>query len=248
MTAQKSTYHILAIAVLDAFGAALLVFGLQPPVPDFTRYEAGAERKQAFFNYLLPLVEQRNREILASREQLLTWSGNRKDLGWWGSWRVESLAEYYAIGQFDLGSDDDWNTLLRRVDMVPPSLALAQAATESAWGTSRFAREGNNFYGEWCYVKGCGLVPDQREDGKYHEVADFDSPRDSVASYIHNLNYHWAYHSLRALRADLRAANDPVTGMELTRALDSYSIRGEQYAKELRSLIVFNNLSQYDPE
>jgi len=99
------------------------------------------------------------------------------------------------------------------VDTIPPSLALAQAANESAWGTSRFARQAHNYYGQWCFEKGCGIVPDRRDANKSHEVAAFDSPRESVARYLHNLNSNSAYKSLRDIRSRLKAANKPVTGI-----------------------------------
>mgnify|MGYP002064425563 CR=1 FL=1 len=99
--------------------------------------------------------------------------------------------------------------LRRRVDTVPIRLALAQAAKESGWGTSRFARKGNNFFGQWCYDEGCGLVPRARGEGRSHEVRAFDSPGDSVASYLRNINTHHGYRELRHARAGLRAAALP---------------------------------------
>jgi len=116
------------------------------------------------------------------------------------------------------------------VDTIPPSLALAQAANESAWGTSRFARQAHNYYGQWCFEKGCGIVPDRRDANKSHEVAAFDSPRESVARYLHNLNSNSA----------------PVTGIALAAGLGKYSERGADYISELRSMIEFNKLSKYD--
>jgi Bax protein len=123
---------------------------------------------------------------------------------------------------------------------------MAQSANESAWGTSRFARKGNNFFGQWCFRKGCGLVPKQRDANKTHEVAAFDSPEESVKMYIRNLNSNSAYKSLRDLRAKLRRANKPVTGHALAAGLKHYSERGLEYVKELREMISFNKLARYD--
>ena len=160
--------------------------------------------------------------------------------------QVRELTETYEVEDFDADDPADWDLLIRRIDIVPPSLALAQAANESAWGTSRFAREGNNFYGHWCYVEGCGIVPAQREAGARHEVADFASPEESVERYIHNLNHHPAYRELRASRAELRAENEPVNGLELVDELTGYSERGDEYIEELRAMIRFNELLRFD--
>ena len=144
------------------------------------------------------------------------------------------------------GTPAEWETLLRRVDVVPPSLALAQAANESAWGTSRFARDGNNYFGQWCFEQGCGLVPKRRDEGRAHEVATFSSPVESVERYMANLNTHDAYRPLRERREQLRESEAPITGIQLAAGLEKYSERGEEYIAELRSMIRFNNLGAYD--
>jgi Bax protein len=139
-----------------------------------------------------------------------------------------------------------WDDLLRRVDAIPASLALAQSANESAWGTSRFAKDGSNFFGQWCYDAGCGLVPSKRNAGASHEVAVFDSPEESVASYLLNLNTNRAYTELRSIRASLRARNKEISGEALAAGLRKYSERGDAYVKELRSMIRYDDLGQYD--
>ncbi|WP_207308721.1 glucosaminidase domain-containing protein [Marinobacter caseinilyticus] len=234
-----------------AAGIAVVVMGLviwvsTSGAPDFTDYEAGAERKGAFFSYFLPIVQQHNQEIQATRDELEVWAQAPGDLGWWDRGDVEDLAEYYGMDAFDVSSKADWKTLLRRVDVVPPSLALAQAANESAWGTSRFATKGNNYYGQWCFTEGCGLVPNSRDAGKAHEVAEFDSPEESVERYIHNLNSHKAYAPLRSIRETLRDSGNTATGSALAAGLGKYSERGDEYIKELRQMMQFNKLGQYD--
>jgi Bax protein len=214
--------------------------------PDFTEFEAGDERKQAFFSYFLPLIEDRNEELLELREELQELSDARTQLSFFERRKVADLADTYEVEGFSVGDPEQWNILLRRVDAVPPSLALAQAANESAWGTSRFAREGNNFYGQWCFVKDCGLVPAAREDGAAHEVAGFDSAKESVERYMHNLNYHPAYIELRSIREALRDQEEPVTGLKIAAGLMSYSERGEAYIEELNSMIRFNDLHEHD--
>lgn len=231
---------------LNMLAILIMYWGLKPGIPDFSAYNAGAERKEVFFNYFLPLINEHNAEILAAREQLVAWNKDRESLAWYPTRELKRLADDYGMKNFDLESDAHWNTLQRRVDVVPASLALVQAANESSWGTSRFAREGNNFYGQWCYVEGCGIVPKKRGNGERHEVAAFNSPASSVKSYMNNLNYHPAYKTLREIRASLRASDEPISGIALAGGLSSYSERGEEYIKELRSMIMFNNLSPYD--
>jgi Bax protein len=132
--------------------------------------------------------------------------------------------------------------------VVPPSLALSQAANESAWGTSRFARSGHNYFGQWCFTTGCGVVPRHRTAGKQHEVAVFASPAAAVASYLHNLNSHPAYQRLREIRLQQRQQHQVVSGLALAAGLEKYSERGEDYIRELRAMIRHNRLSQYDQQ
>ena len=136
--------------------------------------------------------------------------------------------------------------LLLRVDKVPASLALSQAAIESAWGTSRFAVKGNNLFGQWCYKKGCGLVPLRRNAGSNHEVAKFASVANSVNAYMRNINTHRAYADLRANRAQLRQAEQDVTGHLLAENLMFYSELREVYVHEVQAVIRINKLAQYD--
>ena len=246
MTTFPGKTILFVLSGLAVLGIALGYYFSQPTIPNFSDYQAGPARKNVFFHYFLPLVEEQNQRILETRLQLEEWKKNRDNIGWWEFRKIKDLAEDYGIESFDVESDPDWDVLLRRVDTVPPSLALAQAAAESNWGTSRFARMGYNFFGQWCFEKGCGIVPDQREEGKTHEIAVFGSPEAAVASYIHNLNSHTAYKPLRDIRAMLRTTSSPVPGEILAAGLDKYSERGEVYIEELRALINFNHLSQFD--
>jgi Bax protein len=215
-------------------------------VPDFGKFDAGPSRKAAFFDYFSPLIEKRNGSVVKSRQALLTLHQELSDLDDDEKHQVQSMAAYYRINNFDIENDDDWQELLARVNAIPVSLALAQAANESAWGTSRFAREANNFYGQWCFQKGCGLVPARREKNKTHEVAAFKSPEESVERYIHNLNSHNAYKILRKIRNRLRTENKLITGIELAEGLLHYSERGKEYIEELQSMIKFNKLTRFD--
>ncbi|GGF71637.1 glucosaminidase domain-containing protein [Alteromonas lipolytica] len=236
---RTTTIAALLAALLIAVVVWFSFFSRVTP-PDFSEFPAGPERKQAFFGYFEPIVHELNAEIAADRTtvQEKCQADNEPALA--------ALAKKYRVDETDTKAESLCKVLLRRVDIVPASLALAQAANESAWGTSRFARLGNNFFGQWCFVKGCGIVPNDRDQDKAHEVADFRSPKDSVASYMMNLNSHDAYKTLRNIRQSLREKNATVSGIELSHGLNSYSERGEEYGKELREMIRFNKLTQYD--
>ncbi|WP_246434552.1 glucosaminidase domain-containing protein [Teredinibacter haidensis] len=212
--------------------------------PDFAEIENIKERKAAFFAFLRPLIETENQKILAQREKLtkLTtqFSANGK-LNHRQQTQLLKLAE-----QFSVKPSEDTQKLLgqlsKRVDTLPAALVLAQAANESSWGRSRFATEGNNYFGQWCFKKGCGLVPSKRAAKAGHEVRKFDSAGESVAAYFFNLNTHRAYKSLRELRTNLRVQNIAVTGHALAGGLTHYSERGKEYIEELRVMIRVNRL------
>ncbi|MCH8529719.1 MAG: glucosaminidase domain-containing protein [Saccharospirillum sp.] len=244
------------IAVVSLFIALILAFilgaslSLTPeidrvaPPPDFSEIPAGEARKQAFYDYFVPLIKQENQRILADRARLEALiekgTANTAERAW-----LARLAEHYDF-EADLEDTADWARLLRRVDGIPPSLAIAQAANESAWGTSRFAVDGNNYFGQWCFVEGCGLVPTSRPEGARHEVAAFRSPAHSVQRYMNNINSHFAYEELRALRARLRAEGKALTGLALSPTLMRYSERGIEYIEELQAMIRFNKLQRFD--
>lgn len=240
---------IIPIGLLVALTAAFVIGALwdpqRSPAPDFTQYAAGAERKAVFFDYLLPQVRAENEAILSNREALndIVETGQAS----WAERRwLQRLAEDYELSDFDPANPEHRHQLRTRVDIVPPSMALAQAANESAWGTSRFARLGNNYFGQWCFQQGCGLVPNARNEGATHEVAAFDSPRQSVQRYMNNINTHNAYRELRHRRAALRAEGQAITGLALISALTRYSERGQAYVNELGAMIRGNELGRLD--
>jgi len=224
----------------------IVIFSFWSSTPNFEEYAAGDERKTEFFNYFSPLVDEKNQEIARTRNQLLAWNKSRNDIGWWDSRTIDDLATQYRVKNFSIDDNASWERLLVNIDVLPPSLVLAQAANESAWGTSRFAKLGNNYFGQWCFEHGCGLVPKQRDSDKAHEVAAFDSPQKSLESYMQNLNSHPAYELLRDIRNQLRKEKQPITGFALAAGLIRYSERGEEYIEELRAMMKFNKLSKYD--
>jgi Bax protein len=201
-------------------------------IPDFASYTDVKQKKAAFFNYMYPLILAENRKVIEERKIVEEGAPAGK---------LKNICEKYSKKCEQIGQAKR-DELLVRVDVIPPSLILAQSANESAWGTSRFARKGNNFFGQWCYSSGCGLIPKQRIKGSKHEVRKFDSPQQSVGGYIFNLNTGRAYSSLRKKRAIARANDAFPNGHDLASGLTKYSERGDEYVKEIRSMISYNKL------
>ncbi len=197
-------------------------------------------KKQIFFRLMAPLVLMANESILRERKMI-----KRVALD---SDALKILAKkYYVIKSIDAQMDEDKRQLLlTKVDIMPPSLALAQAAEESGWGTSRFTSEGNSFFGQWDF-SGKGMIPKQqrKELGNYG-LARFNSPLASVEGYMFNINTTRAYHKLRDLRVKLRKENKALTGLELAGTLDKYSERGQAYIDSIRSMIRYNKLQDVD--
>ncbi len=219
------------------------------PPPDFTRFKDVRKKKKAFFDYFAPLVRQANAEVLAERSRLLKLEKIWKQQGRLSAEQVSALcllAEKYKASCDKGVSQRLFDQLKIRIDAVPPSLVLAQAANESAWGTSRFARLANNYFGIWCFKPNCGLVPSRRNKGSRHQVRKFDHPLEAVRSYLYNINVGHAYEDIRALRARLRKSGKPVTGYALAEGLIRYSERGPAYVKEIRSMIRYNRLDALD--
>jgi Bax protein len=217
--------------------------------PDFSAISDVKTKKTTFFGYMLPLVQQSNKSISQERAEFLEIRkrvGNHRSLTANQSETIQRLAKKYRVTGKGLLSAEAMTLLDRRIDNIPAALALAQAANESAWGTARFAVKGNNYFGLWCWSSDCGLVPDERTEGKSHEVTKFNDPVDSVKYYMLTLNSHPAYQKLRDIRLQARANNTPPTGTLLAGGLLSYSERGEAYIEELRAMIRVNNLSRFD--
>ncbi|BCV36730.1 MULTISPECIES: glucosaminidase domain-containing protein [Shewanella] len=211
-------------------------------IPDFSSIGNVSDKKQAFFDFLRPAVQKQNSIIAEERkflEQVQKHLQNQHQLNDAEQYRIQRLAEKYQYAMRAIDSDSI-NKLLRRVDVIPESMVLIQAANETGWGSSRFAREGLNFFGQWCFKKGCGLVPQSRSEGMSHEVAVFKSVDDSVASYMRNLNSNAAYSLFRSIRADLRSQQEPLTAEKLVYGLVNYSERQEAYIDELLDMLRHN--------
>ncbi|MCW7551502.1 glucosaminidase domain-containing protein [Endozoicomonas gorgoniicola] len=215
--------------------------------PDFGSMLDVWEKKASFFAFMKTMVDEENQQLRTIRQQLLSYK-NKVTLDESQQQWVNSLARLYKVDEKKTELDDIFDELLIKVDEIPISLALVQAANESAWGTSRFALDANNFFGQWCFSKGCGLVPERRPEGASYEVRKFDSPAHSVRSYMHNLNSSHHYESMREMRMKRREIGEPVTGLILAQGLHAYSIRGVEYVDELVRMIKGNDLLRYDLE
>lgn len=239
-TFERIGYDLDTIKTGDADVPRLFLASLPT---DLGQVRETKRRKALFFKAVLPLVLQVNDEILADRARLHDLSV-RVDRGEQPAavdrlWLIV-LAERYHVKRGDLKS------LAARVDIIPPSLALAQAAEESGWGTSRFVREGNAIFGEWTYAKEKGLVPRGRDTGKKHRVRKFASLLASVRAYARNLNTHRAYRRLRAERWRMRKGDETLRGGILADTLSAYSERGAGYVSTIRTIMGGNKLHRLD--
>jgi Bax protein len=210
-------------------------------LPDLTAINQPLERVQLFIEIMKPLVEQKNELLISTRDRLLLIKNEvdqKHELGFVDREQLNRLREDFSVSVEDYPSDKQAvDVLLSRVDIIPPAMVIAQAAIESGWGTSLFAQEGNNLFGEWCFKKGCGIVPTRRAASATHEVRKFDSIEDSINSYYRNINTNNAYRSLRDLRTKIRSNKDAFTGHALVAGLGKYCGRGEIYITEVRSMI-----------
>ncbi len=210
---------------------------------DLEEVPAVRERKRLFLQTVLPLVLRVNETITEQRKRVLEIYKAKKDgfrLTTQDSDWLRGLYAYYLVAEGDLPE------LLRRVDVIPPSLALAQAAEESGWGTSRFAQEGNAIFGQWTLSFHRGLVPLKRDADARYAVRSFRELAGSVRAYARNLNTHRAYRDLRNKRETLRRRAAPLNGYTLADTLERYSERGQAYVQTLRSLIRSNKLRHFD--
>ncbi len=202
------------------------------------------QRKEIFFQSVLPLILKVNQEILDKRRRVAALAAQVRR---GAKLPAEERLWLAAISEQYKTRRNDFAALLRRIDVVPPSLALAQAAEESGWGTSRFVREGNALFGQWTVEEDeDGLLPSRRDRGKTHRVKAFDSLLDGVRAYARNLNSHRAYRAMRSHRADMRKAGSALNGLALSSSLSSYSARGEEYVRSLQVIIRTNRLHKLD--
>ena len=196
-------------------------------------------KKETFIKIVLPLIVAENERILADRSKLLLLSGKKFTTDTEKQWLRQKLLEYKV-------KKGDLKELTKRMDIIPTSIALAQAAKESGWGTSRFALEGNAIFGQWTW-SGQGIAPLDRESNKNHKILKFPILRASVKAYQNNLNTHKSYSKFRQKRSVLRDKNKKIKGLELTETLNNYAQTGSEYTKKLNQIIKQNRLMDFEP-
>ena len=195
-------------------------------------------KKETFIKIVLPLVVAENEKILDDREKLKDLSQKKYTSDLEKQWLRQKLLEYKV-------KKGDLNELIVRMDAIPVSIALAQAAKESGWGTSRFALEGNAIFGQWTW-DGQGIAPLKRDGDKNHKILKFPILRASVKAYKNNLNTHKSYSKFREKRKQLRNKNKKITGLALTDTLKNYAQTGSEYTKILNQIITQNRLTDFE--
>ncbi len=214
---------------------------------ELSKVQSSKRKKTLFFQALLPMVLLANEEIAQEREKLLNISAlieEKEALEEEHIHLLTTLQKRYSVSG-EPTAKKTLAKLLHRIDLVPAELALAQAANESAWGTSRFSQLGNNLFGEWTFTPGTGIVPEGRPEGATYEVKRFDTLYDSIRSYLRNLNTHSAYADFRTLRAEATSRGETPSGEMLAEGLMQYSTRRGDYVLDLQNLIRSNNLQRF---
>ena len=196
------------------------------------------DKRELFIKILLPLILDENEKIMVDRKKLFKILGKNFNSPGERVWLKRRFKEYKV-------EDQDTAKLKMRMDIIPVSIALAQAANESGWGTSRFALEGNALFGQWTWSKK-GISPKNKDPDKSHKILQFQILKASVRAYKNNLNTHKAYTEFREARAQLRQDKKIINGLELTQYLKSYAQIGEKYVVILEDIINRNSLTDFD--
>ena len=195
-------------------------------------------KKETFIKIVLPLIVAENEKIIADREKLKIVIGKKFTTDQEKQWLRQKLLEYKV-------KKGNMEELMIRMDIIPTSIALAQAAKESGWGTSRFALEGNAIFGQWTW-SGQGIAPLDRASNKNHKILKFPILRASVKAYQNNLNTHKSYSNFRDKRLTMREKNKKISGLELTETLKNYAQTGSEYTKILIQIIKQNRLTDFE--
>ena len=196
------------------------------------------QKRELFIKIVLPLILDENEKISQDRKKLFKILGKNFNTVGERVWLKRRFKEYKI-------EDRDLSKLKMRMDIIPVSIAIAQAANESGWGTSRFALEGNALFGQWTWSKK-GISPKNKDPNKSHKILQFQILKASVKAYKNNLNTHNAYQEFREARAKLRQNGDQINGLELTKYLKNYASIGEKYVVILESIIEKNSLTDFD--
>ena len=196
------------------------------------------KRKEFFIQIILPLIIKENNNIKLDRKTLFNIINKNNNTDLEKQWLERKYKQYGVISK-------DLSTLKIRMDEIPVSLAIAQAAKETGWGTSRFAQEGNALFGQWTW-SGEGLKPKDAEEGEGHKVMKFNVLQASVRAYQRNLNTHSTYKNFRKARAELRDEDKPLDSMKLSKHLNKYAETGNKYVEVLQKIIKQNKLQDFD--
>ena len=205
---------------------------------EIKQIENAKKRKNLFIQIILPLVIKENNKIKSDRNKLFNILNKSKNTLAENNWLNSKFKQYGVVNKNLL-------TLKIRMDEVPVSMAIAQAAKETGWGTSRFAQEGNALFGQWTW-SGEGIKPAGADDGTTHKVMKFKVLQASVKAYQRNLNTHSTYKDFRSARAELRNENKKLDSIVLTEHLDKYAETGKEYVRILQQIIRQNNLEDFD--
>ena len=207
---------------------------------DFNLISSTKDKKSLFIRSLLPLIISENNKIIEANKRIKKIDNNtfeyiaRDDALW-----LKKQFKNYKVKSHHI---DD---LIAKVDIIPVSIALAQAAIESGWGTSRFVSEGNALFGQWSWFKGSGIIPKKRDSDETYEIKSFENLRQSVAAYMKNLNSHNNYSEFRAVRNNYRINNSKINSIKLIKYLSNYA-ENTEYSKILEKIIKKNDLQEFD--
>jgi len=205
---------------------------------DLDRLKDTKKKKDTFIKIVMPLILDENNRILENRKKLFKILGKSTNSMGEKRWLKRRFKEY-GIKKGDI------TELKVRMDIIPPSIAIAQAAIESGWGTSRFALEGNAMFGQWTWSKN-GIEPTEKSKNQNHKILKFSMLRSSVKAYKNNLNTHHGYKEFREKRAELRKNNKKISGLKLVNYLYNYAATGKEYIKILKRAIDQNGLTDFD--
>jgi len=229
---------------MKRFLSIVLAIHLYAAFPDFYyKIKNIQKQKEAFVNIMLPLIQNENKKILNIRKKIINifnnpyFIFNKKDLIF-----LAKTAKKYKIK--NIFNEKEY---LEKIDKIPPSLALAQAAIESAWGKSRFVKLGNNLFGHWEYSSD-GIQPKSRYDNIdiNYSLRIFPSIEDSLAAYMLNLNRNRAYKNFRKKREIFRKEHKIFTGLDAAPTIKDYSQLKEKYTQRIEALIKYNKWTKYD--
>jgi len=195
-------------------------------------------KRELFIKIVLPLILDENQKIMDDRKKLFKILAKNFNTVGEKVWLKRRFREYKI-------EDQDLSKLKIRMDIIPVSIALAQAANESGWGTSRFALEGNALFGQWTWSKE-GISPANKDPDKTHKILQFQILKASVRAYKNNINTHSAYKEFREVRAQLRQDDKQIVGLDLTKYLKNYAAIGEKYVSILENIIERNSLTDFD--